>query len=446
MVFNTADQAFSYIESFTNLEKSPNLTAREYRLERMFQLLDLFDNPQSSFKSIHVAGSKGKGSTATFLASILKSNGYKTGLYCSPHVESYKERISAAGTFFSDETYSETAAEMFNLINEKTELESFTGGPPTTFELLTLLSFLIFKKTGCEWCVFETGLGGRLDATNVIIPEASVITVIELEHTEFLGSTISAVAGEKAGIIKKGVPVFSAEQEADAEKVIRDKAAAESSEIFFPPDLIKSNITFREEGIIRSTLELHSGTSCSLRINSPGSYQMLNASLAVSALDRLNTDKRLFLPGFDPASGTDKVVLPGRMELFKATDKNPAVMLDGAHTVKSVTAAAEAFYSAAEMPAVLLFGAVEGKNIEGMAEALSGRFSKIIITTPGTFKKSSPDSVFNVFKNRPASADTPVILEKDTAKAFQTAVDSGLPVLVTGSFYLAAEIRKNLVK
>ena len=448
MMFKTAEEAFRKIESFTNLEKSPNLTAREYRLDRMFALLELFNNPQNAFKSIHVAGSKGKGSTAAFIASVLSANGLKTGLYCSPHVETYKERISLSGTFFDDALYAETASMMLEKINQSITDEDLSGGAPTTFELLTLLSFLIFKESRCEWAVFETGLGGRLDATNVITPAAVVLTIIELEHTEYLGNTITAVAGEKAGIIKAGVPVFCAAQTADAEAVFRSRAAELGCEIYFPSDLISKivkNSADKPDFQQSFSLTLTSGSSFNIRLRSAGSFQVENASLAVCCLETLRQRPETTLPNtFDSAAGIELTTLPGRMEMFK-TSGGQTVMLDGAHTIRSVNAAADAlFESTGAKDAVLLFGAVEGKDVEGMAEMLCRRFSRIIISTPGTFKKSNPDAVFKIFSKKNVS----VLLKKNAAEAlleaFNAVKGTGDPVFVTGSFYMVADIRKLL--
>lgn len=443
MRFKTSEEAFKYIESFTNLERTPNLTAREYRLDRMFYLLDLFDQPQKAFKSIHVAGSKGKGSTSSFMAAALKANGYKTGLYCSPHVETYKERISAAGDFFEDSVYAKTAEEIFAAVDMENDSEGFPGGPPTTFELLTLLAFLIFKKSGCEWAVFETGLGGRLDATNVITPEASVITVIELEHTEYLGDTIYAIAGEKAGIIKPKIPVFSAEQKPEAGEVFRSRAKASDSEIFFPENLINSitpvpaGKNFNQAFMI----EFLDGSSTRISLKSAGDFQIKNASLAVGVL------KHIMPESFDPSAGISEVSLPGRMELMHHAQSGLPVMLDGAHTVESVHSAVSAFRESQDLQpdddSVLIFGAVSGKDVSGMAEQLQG-FKKIIISTPGSFKKSDPAEVYRVFLDLFPSA-TDIKLISNPEEALQNAVNCGLPILVTGSFYMLAEIRPVLI-
>ena len=218
MDFTDPEEIFLYFESFTNLERSMSFTEREYRLDRMRYLLDLFGNPQNKLKIIHVAGSKGKGSTAAATASILSSLGYKTGLYTSPHLITYRERITHAGVFIDDRDLIKTGNKIWKIL----EIENIPfPDPPTTFELLTLYAFLVFSDTACEWAVIETGIGGRLDATNVTVPEASVITPIEMEHADILGDSIEKIASEKCGIIKEGKPVFVSPQKEEPLSVIK---------------------------------------------------------------------------------------------------------------------------------------------------------------------------------------------------------------------------------
>ncbi|MDC7126395.1 MAG: Mur ligase family protein, partial [Spirochaetales bacterium] len=311
MKFKSSIEAFNYIESFTNLERNTASFSSEYKLERIKLLCRMFDNPQNNFKAIHIAGSKGKGSTAAFTASILSANGFKTGLYCSPHVTTYKERISLAGQFFDEEIYVETISEMITLVNSEISSGSFPSGPPTVFELLTLLSFLIFKKTNCSWAVFETGIGGRLDTTNILSPEACILTLIELEHTEILGNTITEIAGEKAGIIKEGKPVFSARQTQDAVKVFREKAKVLSSKIFFPEDFApylkktKPSKGFLQSGIIN----LFSEEELCFNLKIPGSFQLENASLAISCLYYLSQKTNILPDNFNCTLGLEKTSL-----------------------------------------------------------------------------------------------------------------------------------------
>ena len=218
------DSALAYIESFTNLERLPGGSMRPYRLDRMEVLLELFGNPQNKFSSIHISGSKGKGSTGLYIACILNDAGFKTGLYTSPHVHSYRERITRAGEPFPDELLVDL------IVTIKQVIEGLPPGAlpgqdkPTTFELLTLLSYLAFARDGVEWAVIETGIGGRLDATNVLSPKATVHTPVELEHTEVLGDTVEKIAAEKAGIIKAGIPAYCGLQRPEALSVFAEKA------------------------------------------------------------------------------------------------------------------------------------------------------------------------------------------------------------------------------
>ena len=199
MQISSFEDVIRFTEQFTNLEKqTSHYTTRTYRLDRMHDLLAHLGNPERAFKKIHLAGSKGKGSTASYLASALTSMGYKTGLYLSPHLVDYRERFTLSGTFFDDSLLVSTGQELADSIEGFTFRDEWGETNPTTFELFTAYAYLLFKNSGCSWAIIETGLGGRLDATNTIIPEASVLCPIELEHTKILGSTIREIATEKS--------------------------------------------------------------------------------------------------------------------------------------------------------------------------------------------------------------------------------------------------------
>lgn len=229
----TADEAFRRFEERTNLERGGTPHLRQYRLARMGEILHQLGDPHRKLPTVHIAGSKGKGSTAAYTAALLGAAGYRTGLYTSPHVNSYRERFTiypAPG---------EPAAQKLGLEQEKIEsaltaesravwgvVEAMAAAGvtdeelPTTFELLTALAFRFFLRCQCDWIVLETGLGGRLDATNLCTPTVTAITRIELEHQEYLGDTLSAIAGEKGGIIKEGIPVVIAPQHQEARDVL----------------------------------------------------------------------------------------------------------------------------------------------------------------------------------------------------------------------------------
>lgn len=221
----SADEAFAYIERFVNLERG-SYKPREYRLERMERLLSDFGDPQADIPTVHIAGSKGKGSTASFVEAGLRSLGLKTGLYASPHISDYRERFCIDGSFAVDYDIVEETARIYEHVEPLRSLPDAAERLPTTFELLTLLAFLLFRRAECDWIVLETGLGGRLDATNLCRPDLCLITPIELEHTEYLGTDLTSIAREKAGIFKNGIPVLLSRQTPEAERELLRVAAS----------------------------------------------------------------------------------------------------------------------------------------------------------------------------------------------------------------------------
>ncbi|WP_455382303.1 bifunctional folylpolyglutamate synthase/dihydrofolate synthase [Salinispira pacifica] len=439
--FEDVDSAFAYIEAFTNLERRS--VPREYRLDRMQFLLDRFGRPEAGIRFIHVAGSKGKGSTATFIAAALSAAGVTAGLYRSPHVESYRERITVAGTELPDPLYIELVEEIRDEVERIRSDRRFAEWEPTTFELLTLMAFLAFRKRTLTWAVLETGIGGRLDATNVVVPEASVLTPIELEHTDILGTTISEIAAEKAGIIKAGAPVFSSAQPPEAEALFRKRAEELGSRFIRVTDGVE---VVRNQPTTHGTsvaLRFADGTHLETRLRLIGAIQAENAALAALVV------RSLFPEAPPDAIGRTlgEVFLPGRMEMAAL---DPDILLDGAHTpssIEKVIATFRRLYPArAPQEGVLLFAAVEGKRQEEMARLLAPEFDRIFITTPGFFKPSRPEDTLGIFRQLKGSAT----LVADPAKALNASLaaargtDPPGPVLVTGSFYLVAEVRKLL--
>lgn len=427
--FVDIDEAFTWIESFTNLEKDAKERKRHYRPERMAEVLEYFGNPHLACRVIHTAGSKGKGSTSVLLASALSQNGWKTGLYTSPHVLHYRERIQIDSSPLEDQKY----IDCISSIKEKLDIRLPGRTEPTTFELLTLLAFQLFKEENCDFCVIETGLGGRLDATNAVKPEASVLTPIELEHTQWLGDTLEAIAGEKAGIIKPDTPVFSAPQKAEVESVFRRKASEQNAPFKILNEQIKNiDSTVSSEGT-SYTIEYRDGRNVVGKLRLPGHIQAWNAALALSVLTTLypEVDESIWLEGFAKAN------LPGRMEILS---KDPLIVLDGSHTPRSVTLALESFYSISNENAdkILLFACQDDKDAETMAGILSGAFSKIVITTPGFFKKSSPERVYKAF----SSIRKGCILEEDPGKALKLVLAEEMDVLIMGSFILAGAVKE----
>lgn len=422
-MFKEVNDAFNWMVSFTNLEKKPDLSKRGYRLDKMEKLLTLFNNPQTEYKILHVAGSKGKGSTCGFLGSILTEAGYKTGIYSSPHLLDYRERITDNHNFFSINSYLKAINHIKKTL-DNIDFTEFPGGEPTTFELMTLTAFIIFKNEECEWVILETGIGGRLDSTNAVIPEASLITPIELEHTELLGNTLQEIALEKAGIIKINRPVFTSDSNSAVVKVLNKIAKERSSPIFVTPQNYTCKVT--DQG---TTLNYMKN---SYKLGLEGNIQAQNALLAMVTINKLLPD----ISNKIISKGLEKTSIPGRFQKF---EKEIVIVVDGAHTRNSVKTAIDTFINLYGN-GTLIFGAVTGKDITSMAEVIKEKFSKVIISTPGTFKESDLGLIEQIFINNGIESTT----EKSPEKALSIAKKYNRPILVTGSFYMAGEIARLL--
>ena len=448
--FTGSAGVFDWLSQFINFERDQS--GKPFRLDRMKRLAALAGRPESCAPAVHVAGSKGKGSVTGMIAAILEAGGYKTARYASPHVSDFRERISLGRSFFPEEIYAEGG----NRLREAAGEFLKTGEEPTFFELMTLWFFLCARLSGCRTMAVETGMGGRLDATNILDALVSVITIIELEHTETLGGTLAAIAGEKAGIIKPRRPLLLAEQKPEALEVFRLRAGeTESPLLYFPEGGKISGIRMGPEGTAFD-LELKDPPGGSrggggkprvfqdLRIPLPGRVQAENAGLAVLAAAAAFPD----IPERAFREGLEGFTLPARFEQLRG---DPAFVIDGAHTPRSAGECVETFTELYGRGGILLFGCVSGKDVLSMAETLIPAFSRIIITTPGTFKKSSPRDVYDAFVKTAAGRRNPpeLLFIPDTGQAVEEAAGLGvkqkLPVLGAGSFYLAGEIRRMLL-
>ena len=457
--FESSNEVFSWLSQFINLESGQ--TPKSFRLERMETLVELAGRPDRCAPSIHIAGSKGKGSITGMMTACLEAGGSRVARYMSPHVSDFRERISLGSSFFDEEAYCAAGDELRELVEQKlpaANCEMFDanfeeGEAPTYFELLTLLFFLCARYAKCDAMVVETGMGGRLDSTNVVDPVVSVISLIELEHTKFLGNTIQAVAGEKAGIIKEGKPLVLAKQCGEVLVVFEKKAAEKHSPLIYFPDIAAVKDVQVHRNGTNFTLEYHGTvlplpTLCSpaprleLSIPIPGQVQAENAGLAVVAL-------KTAFPHIGEGAirrGLENFRIPARFE--KIADA-PPLIIDGAHTPESAALCVDTFRSLYGEGGLLLFGCAADKNAQAMAEVLLPYFSKIIITTPGTFKVSDPEKVYKAFtfvEEQNSKTSEKTVFIKDTAQAIKQALEIAcqkkLPMLCTGSFYLAAEVRQ----
>jgi len=431
MTFSSPEEVYAYLDRYLNFERKVEPTA--YRLDRMQALKELLGRPDECYRVIHVAGSKGKGSTATMLASILQEAGAKVGLYTSPHLLSFTERIAINGVPVDDQTLFACAQEIADLMEHKTEMDFPGGETPTYFELLTMLGFLCFRRAGCTDAVIEVGLGGRLDSTNVVTPAVSIITPIELEHTDLLGTTIPEIAFEKAGIIKPGIPVFTSATRPEALAVFRARAAELGASLMILDEVAEiTECSIDKQGTSASVYwNQITGFVPPLRLRTPmiGSVQARNAALAAMVAKSLGYEDKIIAKGISAAR------LRARFEILSG---NPVVILDGAHTADSIHACTDDFARLFPEGGVLLFGCAKGKPPRLMAKALRNGFSEAIITKPGTFKESDTEEIEEAFIaegfNTTRNDDT----ESAINAALKRATDRGLPLLVTGSFYLCA--------
>jgi dihydrofolate synthase/folylpolyglutamate synthase len=439
-LFASLQEAFRYLEAFTNLEKKPHPKIREYRLDRMAALLSAFDNPHQHGKIFHLAGSKGKGSTAIFLSKLLEEQGFTVGLYTSPHISSYTERISLGGLPFPEDVYLENIAAIHRFLRAKEpfpQLPADIAQEPTTFELLTLLAFLIFRQTKVDAIVLETGLGGRLDATNLVHPLATLITPIELEHTAILGTTLEAIAGEKAGIIKEGVPLFLSPQDPEAQKVFYTRAAKHHAPLYALEDFPwkPGPWRFNQGKIHRDQDSQNKDETLPLSLAMAGAFQAWNFLLALSCFLH-------FYPESDPSSwqrAASLAKLPGRMEILSSA---PWIILDGGHTPRAMERLAESLQDLEDPPRTLLFGAVEGKDIPGMARVLAGHFDQIYLTRAGSFRPSDIPAMVQAFQAAGALHIQPFPSPREAWEAIKDnpqTPKSG--VLITGSFFLLGELK-----
>ncbi|MDR2768055.1 MAG: tetrahydrofolate synthase [Treponema sp.] len=457
--FAHSDDVYQWLGNFINLERGMGGRPGEhFKLDRMRRFARLAGHPEKSAPVIHVAGSKGKGSVTAMLAAILEKAGMKTARYLSPHVSSWRERIGSAAGAFPEEIYTAAGNELREIYTafrngaeDPAERGGAEEGEPTFFELATLYFFLCARAAGAEIMAVETGLGGRLDATNIVDPLASVITLIETEHTEYLGNTPKEIAGEKAGIIKRGRPLFLAEQTAEVFSLFRTKAAALGARLYYLGEHVEtSGLAVRREGAAFSLL-FHTGGLCGERVECrvpvPGKVYAANAALAALTLTtlfprRVNADS--------VRAGLESCALPAR---FETLAEAPPVITDGAHTAASVSSCADTFCGLYGEGGILLFGCARDKNASALAALLRGRFSRVIITAPGNFRAGDPPAVYKAFTRaedlRPGRGGPDAVeLIPDTAEAIRRVIElralTRLPVLGTGSFYLAAALRDAL--
>ena len=421
--------ALKYILSFTDFERSPAIlySAANFDLRRMEELLGRLDNPHLWARSIHVAGTKGKGSTVAMIASALGASGYRTGLYISPHLHTFRERISIDGENIAE-------GELATLVHRlQPEVEAVhrrhAYGEVTTFEILTATAFTYFREREVDFQVLEVGLGGRLDATNVVKAEVSVITSISLDHAEVLGDSLAKIAGEKAGIIKTGAMVVTSPQRREAEEVIKEACRQKGARLI----AVGRDVTWKKlAGDLGGQSLQVKGQADSYNLTIPllGDHQLANAATAVAALEALG------IPAESIAAGLANVYWPGRMEILR---HDPLFLVDGAHNADSARRLKEAIEKYFDFDRlILIIGASSDKDIAGIAGELASLTSFAIVTRSRHPRAVVPSLLLGELTRRGVRAE----LAESVAAAARDALRMARPrdlICATGSLFIAAE-------
>lgn len=407
-------------------------------LSRMEWILNRMGHPERRLKVIHVAGTNGKGSTAAMIASVLRQAGYPTGLFISPYLNHWSERIQLDGEPIPEESFVRWANKLIPLIEE---MEAAGEGRATPFEFWTLVALHYFAKEAVPWfVVMETGMGGRLDSTNVVIPLVSVITTVALDHQAFLGETVEAIAGEKAGIIKAGLPVVTSVDDPDALAVIREEAHNKKCRLYVaghdftgkPRKSEGSGETFDFSGPFR---ELKG-----LQLSLSGLHQVQNGATALMTLEILRQYYATVLEEEAIREGLATTDWPGRLELVS---RQPRVLLDGAHNPGAAQALAQALRSYTYDRLHVLVAVLEDKDATGILRPLLPLADTVTVTQVDHPRSLSANQLGK--RVEAFSWQGSLMLEKDPTQALETVqrtADDRDIILVTGSLYLISEIRR----
>lgn len=437
--------ALDYLYSFIDysLQRSDRYSADVFELGRVRRLLSMLGDPQDDYPALHVAGTKGKGSVCALLESSLRRAGYRTGLYTSPHLVRFGERIRVNGEEIGE-------AELVERVDELRPLVAQVAGL-TTYEIVTALAFRHFAVRGVRAAVVEVGLGGRLDATNVVTPLVAVITSLSYDHMHLLGDRLSDIAREKAGIIKPGVPVVAAPQQGEAEKVIREVAAERQAPLItvgkdwhYAPgshDLHGQTLSIwsaseqsQMDAFVESAGEVEWAPP---RFEIPllGHHQVVNAAVAYAALQTARR-RGLDLPEAAIRDGFRTVVWPGR---FQVLAESPALVVDSAHNRDSalkLRIALDDYFPG--RPVSLIFGASEDKDIGGMLIELLPRVRRLIVTQAVHPRAADPQALAEMGRGFGKRVEIEVPVERALRRAFESARPEEV-IVAAGSLFIAGE-------
>ena len=399
-------------------------------LETISHMLETLGNPHKNFLSIHIAGTNGKGSVAAMLTSILKHSGYKVGCYTSPHLEKFNERITINNVPIND---AEVVA-AYERVNSVPELSRSA----TFFEFATAMAFSEFDRQGVDWAVIETGMGGRLDATNILTPKLAIITNISIEHRAYLGNSISAIAGEKAGIIKQGVPVVTGVHQPSAIKAVADKAHSLNTQVY------RSGHSFKTHRIPKGNKFNYFGLSQTWRnieLGLQGLHQIDNAGLALAGCEIINQNNDADLTEASIRTGLKQTTWPGRLEIVNQT---PCIILDGAHNLMSARMLGRYLSdNFADRKITLVIGILDDKPYQSILKDLTTPCHRVIITQP-RINRALPTA--KLAESLSSIGVSPHVIE-DVSQAVKFAIDNSAPndvICVAGSLYVVGEAKTAL--
>ena len=432
----TFRSSINYLNSLTNYERVPGFryTPANFGIARMNRILAALGNPHRLFKSAHIAGTKGKGSTAAMLYEMLVAGGFKVGLYTSPHVLDIRERIMVNGSMISENQFAKGVATV-QRIAKKANVPQ-----PTYFEVLTATAFNYFAESGVDLAVIEVGMGGRLDATNVLNPEVIGITSISLDHTAQLGRDLASIAKEKAGIFKKNTPVISAPQNDKVRAVLKEAAAATSSTLRFSDERTEYSYRFEFSRSVGRHARICFTTPNSryehIHVPLPGEHQAINCGLALAMLDILK-EKGFPIENEKATAGLANVKLRGRMELIA---EHPRILVDGAHNAASVDALMRAIGQNITYDSmVVIFGCLKDKDINGMIRRIQVGADKVIFTTTGSLRSADPGELAAQYIEASGKMAQVAPTLDDAIEIALGAVGRDDLICITGSFQLVGE-------
>ncbi|CAH0346343.1 folylpolyglutamate synthase/dihydrofolate synthase family protein [Bacillus sp. CECT 9360] len=405
----------------------------DFGLTRMETLLTCLDNPHHHMKFVHIAGSNGKGSTLNYLKEILQAEGIRTGAFTSPYLESVNEQLSINQSMISDREF----ISLFNQVHNAVEAMDRSGNGPTQFEILTAMAFLYFKQKEADIVLLETGLGGRLDSTNVVTPVLSIITSISLEHTGILGQSMEEIAREKAGIIKKEVPVISGA----AEQAIQDKAVAENARLYqLNKDFFIENLG-SEGSMQRFSYHFERYTLDEIELGMLGKHQAENASLALTAILLMNERQQYSIREESIRKGLRHAVWSARFELVS---KQPLIVLDGAHNPAGMSALIETLQNYyPDKGFRFVFAALKDKNYQEMIAALDQKAENIIFTEFPHERAAAAELLYECSKTEN------IRVMKDWQEAIDHSLGNEMDnevLIITGSLYFLSLARPYLIE